>query len=704
VSAKTDQVVISVLPKSSGQPHYLAPFTKKTHETFFYFHSGDAGSAKVRDIAVHFSYPLFALADRTYIASTEAWEWGLGIPNYPPPQYKTFNPAPSFQGWQRYGAISDSYGWDNGGLHDNAMSSFSPFLLSGNMSEFEKWRAFALHTGDLVIANADEMDIECGKEEQSIWWPVIYDGHICCGWNGYWLHVQKPTRWGGRVYFSGFRDHLFEMPDPAHRGIFAPREYYYLTGDRSMRESLIAFGKWGSIERHYSFVFKRGPAYSTRAHAWTLHNEWDGWRASEDNNQYQLLRKSLGYSAEPTLQNTFRTAIKHMKKERARGYWGKYNSTSKMWREESPWMASMLVGFFDSYYKETRDENIRDCIWGYSNWLRNHVGLDPGRMLPYRWMGEPLFGWSDPQWHPRAGQLMAITYKYTGDSTLMTMADAWFDYQVPRMGNYDSSAMYYHPLSTAYNVQKFHRPDKIRPDAITDLNGHYSPDSQAIVLTWTAPRDDKGVNEYIVKYTTESKSLVEKLAFPQDVVYDTIEYSYVDFWEYEIPLKVTFWAADNVPNEPEPSLPGNKEVMVVTNVPSNAAFQFAVKSWDECKNLSDISNVITVQAGDVGIELNNKHSAEPVLRAFPNPANSLVKFVFFHPGIQRYKKSGMVIRIYDIQGRLVKQVKPVKSTGLDFHFQWQGENSGQAQMPSGIYFYKLKFRDYRKTGSFLMVR
>ena len=55
-----------------------------------------------------------------------------------------------------------------------------------------------------------------------------------------------------------------------------------------------------------------------------------------------------------------------------------------------------------------------------------------------------------------------------------------------------------------------------------------------------------------------------------------------------------FWAAENLPNAPEPAKTGAREAMTVEGAKPGKA-SFAIKSWDAADNVSDLSNVVTVE-------------------------------------------------------------------------------------------------------------
>jgi hypothetical protein len=215
------------------------------------------------------------------------------------------------------------------------------------------------------------------------------------------------------------------------------------------------------------------------------------------------------------------------------------------------------------------------------------------------------------------------------------------------------------------------------------------------------------VAQYIVKYTAENKPLVDRINFPDDVQYVTKTQYKTNNREYqvEIPLKVTFWAADNVPDEPVPSAPGTKETFVIQNVPSNTTLQFAVKTWDAEQNLSDLSNVITIQSGNVGTQSIQKTDFNPGITHFPNPANPAVHMVFWHPMLQREKRPDVVsIKIFNTKGQWINQLKPQGIANGAAYISWNGRDRMGIPVSSGIYFYRVYYKGFGQTKKVTLIR
>ena len=109
-------------------------------------------------------------------------------------------------------------------------------------------------------------------------------------------------------------------------------------------------------------------------------------------------------------------------------------------------------------------------------------------------------------------------------------------------------------------------PDTTPPSAITDF-ATSSPTPDSITLTWTAPGDDGDVG----------------LADQYDIRYST---SPIDDGNWD--------SATQVDGEPKPSPAGTQEIFTVTGLSIDTTYYFAMKTADEVPNLSELSNVTSV--------------------------------------------------------------------------------------------------------------
>ncbi|MCA9729832.1 MAG: hypothetical protein KC729_19265, partial [Candidatus Eisenbacteria bacterium] len=108
--------------------------------------------------------------------------------------------------------------------------------------------------------------------------------------------------------------------------------------------------------------------------------------------------------------------------------------------------------------------------------------------------------------------------------------------------------------------------DDIPPAAVTDL-ALDSYDTNSVVLRWTAPGDDDR----------------DGVAWRYDVRYA------------DTPITMENWASANqIGGEPPPGFAGWVQVFQVIRLEEGHTYYFAIRTYDDRSNLSDLSNVIEV--------------------------------------------------------------------------------------------------------------
>jgi hypothetical protein len=120
------------------------------------------------------------------------------------------------------------------------------------------------------------------------------------------------------------------------------------------------------------------------------------------------------------------------------------------------------------------------------------------------------------------------------------------------------------------------RADETLPGNVKDLAATTNGGSGA-VLTWTAPGDDGSqgtASEYQVKYAT-------------------VPIKERSDWRNKPKGEISFWAATNCKGEPRPRKAGSKETFTVKGL-KPGTYWFALKTYDEQPNQSDLSNVVKV--------------------------------------------------------------------------------------------------------------
>jgi len=83
----------------------------------------------------------------------------------------------------------------------------------------------------------------------------------------------------------------------------------------------------------------------------------------------------------------------------------------------------------------------------------------------------------------------------------------------------------------------------------------------------------------------------------------------------------------------------------------------------------------------------------------PNPTTGSVAIRFLLPRPGKFS-----VEVYDLAGRLVKQVKTGEQMPGEHRVTWGGRDSHGGEVPSGVYFVKLQARDETRTGRLVLVR
>jgi hypothetical protein len=235
-------------------------------------------------------------------------------------------------------------------------------------------------------------------------------------------------------------------------------------------------------------------------------------------------------------------------------------------------MVSGLIGGLYNNWLLTGNEDARDSIIALCDWavhFGHYIPKDQGGTgFPYFWDPDNPTAWHGKgQLHPRRLIPFACGYRVTGRQDVFDLgADlASFD-DNPYHGSYQSW----------YTLTQQPKSDGTAPAAVRDLKVKPLADG-AVEVSFTAPGDD-GTNgtaaEYQVKWSTIP--LVEVIEWPRQM--DTHR---------------AFWWARNVSVEPHPVPAGQTVRFRIEGIQTGNAW-FAVKTFDEESNVSELSNVVQV--------------------------------------------------------------------------------------------------------------
>jgi flagellar hook assembly protein FlgD len=75
-----------------------------------------------------------------------------------------------------------------------------------------------------------------------------------------------------------------------------------------------------------------------------------------------------------------------------------------------------------------------------------------------------------------------------------------------------------------------------------------------------------------------------------------------------------------------------------------------------------------------------------VTQNYPNPFNPSTKIQFQLPGAGKVR-----LTVYDINGRLIKEIFSGNKQAGQYTFEWNGQNSNGVKVSTGVYFYSVEY-------------
>lgn len=88
-----------------------------------------------------------------------------------------------------------------------------------------------------------------------------------------------------------------------------------------------------------------------------------------------------------------------------------------------------------------------------------------------------------------------------------------------------------------------------------------------------------------------------------------------------------------------------------------------------------------------------------VTQNYPNPFNPSTKIQFQLPGAGKVR-----LTVYDINGRLIKEIFSGDKEAGKYTFEWNGQNSNGVQVSSGVYFYSVKYNNSLSTKKMIYLK
>jgi len=508
-------------------------------------------------------------------------------------------------GWDWYGWIS---GWNSGGGHWNQSTHFAPWALFGDGASFDAAEVKTLWAADLTPLNYDTPDL-------SQFWLMLRS------WNLRENRVKKHT-------FPGYyRRAQWGLPDSGHMAFLIWPEYYYLTGDRRALKAIESLGirarafLWsynhddradglGPLPGPINWCTKRDPDDPT----YRLYNRYIGWPLYDLAQWYQLTGNAVLRPECQSVAAAFRNTGRWSPTGFLCGYLNEagdksmYGGQTHHGRQPPTDSASQCYAHFQmgimasglvEYYRETLDEEALDTLVGFADLVCHHAMLRDAAGAAKGWTY--VFG---DYWGPysmadlkegrgasfmasnfRVTQPLGHIYQYTGRKDYLAVLKAAVgSLRAPSTGVIAAHKAVLHP-----------HVDTTPPAAVTDLAAG-AAGSGKVTLTWTAPGDDANAGaarRYQLKYAPTK--IVERVTGWPDRTppLPKTKAEWVARVKAFQAKQIAFWQAFNAKGEPTPRPAGAKETFTVTGL-KPGRYWFALKTFDDGPNMSDLSNVVAV--------------------------------------------------------------------------------------------------------------
>lgn len=616
--------------------------SRQTYDIFYRF-AADGGGTDLAALAKGMRWPLFGFAPPEWYADTGTWNMELSpgmamFPQRPPAGHKAGEPYNPYSRDAADSAPHRQWNLNSGGNHPN-LSSLNDFaLMRGDLQELQKnfWIVDDC-VGDFMQWNYrhNEPSRDQSRLEHAFQMQLYSSKDL-------YLYGGQGQSLGS--YMLSYK----YLPDSEHYGMLWLFEHFYLWGDERTRESLKGFANWSVLfewaQMFRGFGQKGIPpldqvdyfdknrealrkSHYARIYFWQLYTPIQAYQAT-GNPVYDLIVKW-----QLRRLSHLQRLSRGIPEAWTSSYWD--SAKQKAWRiidypaelmdfiySAQTWQVAMITLAFHEAWKTYGDEEILDNLWGEADYFRQVPWRGPGQGIPNRTLTPAACMGQDynskeftPNYHMITGQALSLAWLYTGDPELKKRMEDHVE-----KGRLARTTWGFMP---AWVKDRKDGRDKA-PDAVTDLVCA-SAGRDGLKFTWTAPKGygkSGRAARYFLKYS--AKPLVKWAAVsnpdaPADPVLDKMKHTYKpECWHPDFLKKDAFWMATHVEGEPVPGEPGNKEACAVTVAkPHNyyglplekmlkvkdwpaGKYYFALCSWDEDNNLSDLSNVVEVNLSDPG--------------------------------------------------------------------------------------------------------
>ena len=609
LAGSSEQLRIGLFPGEFADPFWLDPGQRKSWDVRL-----DLFADKTPNLqslhAEHDTLLLFR-SPSAWMARAGAWTTPLPAASAPAkPPAATWDKSKLDgidAGWDWYGWIS---GWNSGGGHWNQSTCFGRWALWGDGQEFDRAEAKTLWSADTTPLHFDDPDLPT-------FWLMLRS------WN--W----RENRLVGHTFPEYYKRTVWGLPDSGHMAMFMWFEYYYLTGDMRAREACDSLGTrarafcWqynhddkddgtGPLPHAINWCKKSDPDADQ---TYRLATRYVGWPLYDLACWYELTGDARLVAECRTVARAFRNTARMSPigfmvlqindKDDRSVYGGQGPFEPMRSRSASQCYAHFQEGIMTTglakYYKETGDVEALDTMIGFADLMCHHSMLRDraGRRRGWTYAFGDYWGpyrFEDlPESHRvsfmvsnfRVVQPLGQIYKWTGRADYLdVLRDAVNTLPATNLN-----------VAAAHHAVAHPHADQTPPSAITDLSAEALGDGK-VKLTWTAPGGDGTAGTaawYQVKHSTER--IVERVSGWPDLTepLPVDEQQWHQRAESFNAKQRAFWAASNVDGEPTPSRAGTRESFIVGGL-DDGKYHFAIKTWDDGPNISDLSNVVEVGA------------------------------------------------------------------------------------------------------------
>lgn len=534
-----DKIIVRLWPKyweGHDGLHWLDDVTRKAYDITFQ-------KDMDKERAVAFNHPLV-------IHNGLAWYRQTGVIGYISQRFGQEDPNPENIGrWQ--------YNWVNWGgdwldrirrrYHEHPMDDF---IQSGD--PYDAYRTF------LSMRHSSGM---------TPMWLDSYSFPEDVGLFRAYTYTNPPRNQG--TYLKNTFPHGYMVWNPEHWANSEIYDGYRLFGDPLAYEAAYQTGVY---LQHYVEYRKTHLIGETR---------WDALPQNALAESYRITEHSGFYHSILEYLDIIWSTI-----NKERGYYVPNIAHFKPSGMEKSFMISYLAEGLAHAYDLTGDERAKDMIVGIADYIMDESFIDASYTVLYETPIDPVMLYQQRdcaenkpkgtcKYEPlywgewRIGSALANAYYYTGVSKYVAL---FRDIQAGAPNNKPYTRWHGANEKMDYLVENV-RSDTIPPGKVEDFSVVKS-DEDGVILRWSAPRD---AFKYQVKYS--KKPIVEN----------------VDWRNNEDASN--WWAVENVDGEPAPGDSGTDEEFIISNI-QPGKYYFAIKSYDEHHNQSELSNVDTVTVDD----------------------------------------------------------------------------------------------------------